>query len=295
MLPTKFYTSHETAETKAEPHKSILVNGDTVIEHHICNSHKPKSFFSSQHTLIVVLNGTIHLNYGSEQHMMSSGQLAIVKRNILFEYKCIGEEDDEKKTELLLFNLSYDLIKEFTLLAALPATMQVEPEDILINTSNSRLGKYIDSILACVYCPQQMDNSFIKIKLLELLFILSGSYPSDIANLLLDQRKSYRPDITAVVEENIMNTLSVQELAVLAGRSLSSFRRDFLSIYNMPPSQWIREKRLKKAKDFLISTNMTITDICYTLGFENIAHFSRLFKSQFGHSPTAYRLQVVSA
>jgi AraC-like DNA-binding protein len=294
MLHPLFNIEQQVAELSAIHPKKILMNDEAVIEHHVYKSNKQGSIFSSQHILMVVLNGAIHLHYGNDQHVISSGGLAFVKRNILFEYKCAGQEDDGMKTELLFFNLSYELIKEFSLLAALSGSMQLEKEDIMINKSNSQLGKYMDSILACLYCSQQMDNSFIKIKLLELLFILSGSYPA-IATLLLDQRKSYRPDITTVVEENIMNTLSMQQLAVLAGRSLSSFRRDFLSIYNMPPSQWIREKRLKKAKDFLVSTNMTITDICYTLGFENIAHFSRLFKSQFGHSPSAYRLQLVSA
>jgi AraC family transcriptional regulator, exoenzyme S synthesis regulatory protein ExsA len=87
-----------------------------------------------------------------------------------------------------------------------------------------------------------------------------------------------------------MTALSLHELAVLSNRSLSSFRRDFFSIYQTPPSQWIRKRRLKKAQELLRTTHMTITDICYTLGFENIAHFSRLFKSQFGSSPSEYRL-----
>ena len=47
-------------------------------------------------------------------------------------------------------------------------------------------------------------------------------------------------------------------------------------------------KELEK-QELLQSTNMTVTDICYTSGFESIAHFSRLFKSQFGNSPSEFR------
>jgi AraC-like DNA-binding protein len=97
------------------------------------------------------------------------------------------------------------------------------------------------------------------------------------------------------VEENIMNSLSLQQLAMMSGRSLSSFRRDFLAIYNMPPSHYIRQKRLEKARELLKSTTMTVTDICYTLGFENIAHFSRLFKSYFKSSPSEFRLVTLMA
>jgi len=63
----------------------------------------------------------------------------------------------------------------------------------------------------------------------------------------------------------------------------------------MPPSQWIRKKRLEKAQELLTSTTMTVTDICYTLGFENIAHFSRLFKSQFGYPPSEFRMTILVA
>jgi AraC-like DNA-binding protein len=60
----------------------------------------------------------------------------------------------------------------------------------------------------------------------------------------------------------------------------------------MPPSQWIRQKKLDKARELLISTTMTVTDICYTTGFESVAHFSRLFKSQYGYCPTEFRMKL---
>jgi AraC-like DNA-binding protein len=65
-----------------------------------------------------------------------------------------------------------------------------------------------------------------------------------------------------------------------------------MSIYHMTPSQWIRIKRLEKARALLLSTTMTITDICYTLGFEHIAHFSRLFKAHFGYPPSFYKRRL---
>jgi transcriptional regulator GlxA family with amidase domain len=107
-------------------------------------------------------------------------------------------------------------------------------------------------------------------------------------------RDNFHASISATVEQNILKSISLYQLAVLSGRSLSSFRRDFLAIYNMPPSQWIRQKRLEKAKELLTSTSLSVTDICYDTGFENIAHFSKIFKSQFGYCPTDFRQQRVA-
>jgi AraC-like DNA-binding protein len=130
--------------------------------------------------------------------------------------------------------------------------------------------------------------------LLELLFYL---FKADyrILEQLLDLKENFRSNITATVEENLMNSLSLHQLALLSGRSLSSFRRDFLAIYNTPPSKWIRQKRLEKSRELLSNTTMTVTDICYTLGFENIAHFSGLFKSQFGYTPSQFRVSRSNA
>jgi AraC-like DNA-binding protein len=172
--------------------------------------------------------------------------------------------------------------------------MYPDETEIIVDTVNTNLQKYIDSLAVYFDGTLKVSNHLIRVKLLELLFTLAATNEK-VLDLLLDLRKKFTADITGLIEENLTNSLSINQLAVMAGRSLSSFRRDFLSIYNMPPSQWIREKRLNKAKEFLQTTNMTITDICYTLGFESISHFSRLFKSEFGYAPSVYRSHSVSA
>jgi AraC-like DNA-binding protein len=86
-----------------------------------------------------------------------------------------------------------------------------------------------------------VEGSLIKLKLLELMFYLSAN-DNKILEQLLDLRDHSRPDITSTIHENITNSLSLQQLQRCQGRSLSSFRRDFQAIYNMPPSQWIRQK-----------------------------------------------------
>jgi AraC-like DNA-binding protein len=117
-----------------------------------------------------------------------------------------------------------------------------------------------------------VEGSLIKLKLLELMFYLSAN-DNKILEQLLDLRDNCRPDITSTVHENITNSLSLHQLAALSGRSLSSFRRDFQAIYNMPPSQWIRQKKLDKARELLISTTMTVSDICYTTGLKVLPIF----------------------
>lgn len=105
---------------------------------------------------------------------------------------------------------------------------------------------------------------------------------------ILQLRKPVRTDIRQVVEQHYASPVTLPELAYLSGRSLSSFKRDFQNVYNMPPAQWIREQRLCKAKEMLQNTMMSVSDVCYTLGFENPTHFSRIFKDYYGMPPSDF-------
>lgn len=94
---------------------------------------------------------------------------------------------------------------------------------------------------------------------------------------------------------NVATGASLTDLAYLAGRSLSSFKREFQTIYHVAPAQWLREQRLGRARILLQNTGASITQVCYTLGFESVAHFSRLFKRHFGLSPSALKRREVAS
>lgn len=266
--------------------KRVLpLNGTPAISYHELAGFQQGSIFLAEKSLIMVTEGALQLNFGKWQHLVTKDQMALIRDNTLVEIQSTGVP-----LEFISIVLDYELIREFTKLSRLSSPGDAEPSEIVLGVLNNHLRKYADSLRPYFEDSFPISDSLVRIKILELLFALAG-HNQHILDPLLDLRRNFRPDITALVENNLLNPVSINQLALLAGRSLSSFRRDFLSIYNMPPSQWIRERRLKKATEFLQTTNMTITDICYTLGFENLAHFSRLFKAQFGYSPSVYRSQ----
>ena len=124
----------------------------------------------------------------------------------------------------------------------------------------------------------------MRLKMLELLYDIAST-DKNLFQQILQLKKQVCRDLPSIVEENYANPVTLADLAYLSGRSLSSFKRDFQSIYKIPPAQWIRQKRLAKAKE-LLATNLPVKDVCYSLGFESVAHFSRLYKGHFGHTPS---------
>jgi AraC-like DNA-binding protein len=78
----------------------------------------------------------------------------------------------------------------------------------------------------------------------------------------------------------------LERFAYLTGRSLSTFQRDFAKIFRETPSRWLLQKRLKEAYYLIKEKGMKSSDIYLDLGFEDLSHFSYVFKKQFGLTAT---------
>ena len=76
------------------------------------------------------------------------------------------------------------------------------------------------------------------------------------------------------------------DFAKESGRSISVFKKDFQSIYDTTPAKWLKSKRLDYAHKLLTNTNRKASEIYLECGFEDLAHFSKSFKSQFQINPS---------
>ena len=94
---------------------------------------------------------------------------------------------------------------------------------------------------------------------------------------------------TEYLKNNECTDISVSELARMCHISESCFRRLFAMQYGLSPKEYIIRARLAKAKNLLQSSNMTVGEISDLTGFGDVAYFSKIFKSRFGISPSAYR------
>jgi len=118
-------------------------------------------------------------------------------------------------------------------------------------------------------------------------------------------RKVMNNDILHKLEtilDNYLNDQSSLELGLPTVQFLSDqlgispgYLSDVLrSVIGKNTQQYIREKLTEKAKERLASTNLTISEIAYELGFEHPQSFSKMFRSQTGLSPIEFRKNTIS-
>jgi AraC-like DNA-binding protein/TolB-like protein len=102
--------------------------------------------------------------------------------------------------------------------------------------------------------------------------------------------KEFITKLTELVEANLANEhFGPEELAREMGMSHSSIHRRLKEISNQNISQFIREIRLKKAKELLLAEDLTASEIAYRVGFGSPTYFNKCFHSYYGYSPGEFR------
>jgi DNA-binding response OmpR family regulator len=95
--------------------------------------------------------------------------------------------------------------------------------------------------------------------------------------------------LNEVVERNITDpTLDIERFCEEIGMSRASLYRKLMATTNMSPSRYIQSVRLHLAAKMLRETDMSISDISDTVGFNSLIHFSATFRKQYGVSPSKF-------
>jgi AraC-like DNA-binding protein len=91
------------------------------------------------------------------------------------------------------------------------------------------------------------------------------------------------------VEQNLEGTLRNKDLAAIVGLSESHFYRAFKDSFGDTPHRYILRVRVERARQLLLTTDVSLGQIALDCGLADQAHFCRLFRRFHGESPGAFR------
>ncbi|WP_085906945.1 GlxA family transcriptional regulator [Kiloniella majae] len=97
-------------------------------------------------------------------------------------------------------------------------------------------------------------------------------------------------DVIRLMEDNLEEPMSRQELADTANVSVRQLERLFGKYLQSSPSLFYLQLRLERASYFLRQTAMPVSEIAVACGFISFSHFSRSYRKQFGRSPSEERM-----
>ena len=152
------------------------------------------------------------------------------------------------------------------------------------------LSAFFQSMRAYLSGKEKPAEPLLRLKLKELLIsiLTSGKNPA-LAAYFRKLAEREAPSVPEIMEANYRFNLSLEEYARLCHRSLSSFKREFQAGFQEPPGKWLLRKRIDHAAALLRGSKLNVTEIAFESGFEDLSHFSRVFKERFNASPMVYR------
>jgi AraC-like DNA-binding protein len=91
------------------------------------------------------------------------------------------------------------------------------------------------------------------------------------------------------IDRHFAKALTIEKLAAMARLSPFHFIRAFRAAYGETPHQYLRARRLERAKELLATTTFPVTEVCDKVGFHSPGSFTTLFRRQTGETPGEYR------
>ncbi len=100
------------------------------------------------------------------------------------------------------------------------------------------------------------------------------------------------PDSIKYINEHFTEDIDLKKLADIEHYNISYYSEWFKNKMNVSPVEYIQNLRVKKAKELLLNTNLTILQISQIVGYEHNSSFTRVFKYLEKISPTEFRRKI---
>src|SRR5688572_13242679 len=282
ILPQLFY--QDSKFTK------VLVDGLSCIIHkQLSEPVLQKEGYVSTHAITLVLKGVLRAETDEGvAKQVNENEMIFLPKGI---YTISDILPKNGVFEAVVFFFDEELIATFINSTNLKLKKDKPVAPIIFNYT-SEIRVFTESLLAIYTKKEFSARKLTNTKLLELLHIISVSRQNDcLLHALSTLHNRERKSLKEFMNSNFSKPLSISDYAYLTGRSLSSFRRDFISQFRISPKQWLIEKRLEKARSLLSNHHTTISQIALESGYEDTSHFIKVFHKKYGISPKQFLLQ----
>jgi transcriptional regulator GlxA family with amidase domain len=90
-------------------------------------------------------------------------------------------------------------------------------------------------------------------------------------------------------DRHFAEPLNLKDLASMAALSKYHFHRLFTATYGRTPAVHLAERRIERAQDLLRSTNLSVTEVCFAVGYSSLGSFSSRFTEIVGETPSEFQ------
>ena len=215
--------------------------------------------------------------------------------------KLLSETDSDRQFDLVVSDVMMPEMDGFTLLRMIKTNMNISHIPVVMLTSKAAVANRLEGLEkgadAFLAKPFDMDELHVVINnLISKNLRLKGKYSGSQQQKDKVEEKQVKGNdealmerIMKVVNEHLDDSdFNVETLTKEVGISRAQLHRKMKEMTGLPVSEFIRNIRLEQAARLLEEQKINVTQVAYTVGFSNLAHFSTVFKKQFGVTPTEF-------
>lgn len=212
----------------------------------------------------------------------------------------LGSEP-EKQFDLVVSDVMMPEMDGFTMLRMIKTNMNISHIPVVMLTSKSDVANRLEGLEkgadAFLAKPFDMDELHVTINnLISKNLRLKGKYSGVqqqkdkvVETAVKGNDEMLMERVMKVLNEHMSDSdFSVETLCTEVGISRAQLHRKMKALTGLPVSEFIRNIRLEQAVRLLKEQKINVTQVAYTVGFSNLAHFSTVFRKQFGVSPSEY-------
>ena len=247
--------------------------------------------FLPQNLVSLLEQGEKVVYYADNKTTITNNQFAILSSG-----NCLMTEklpvNNTYRSTMLFFDdtaLNNFFVKYTSIINGISLKPDKMSKPFLVFEKDQFIRNLITSLKLIQSKPATFSKKILELKFEELMLHLLELYPDEILSFHSNNLKEYSDfEIRKAVELNITNNLTIDELAFLCHTSVSTFKRKFIKIYNLVPSQYFLQQKIKLAK-LLLSQNENPSEVFYKVGYKNHSSFSQSFKRVQGVSPKEFQ------
>lgn len=154
------------------------------------------------------------------------------------------------------------------------------------------LGKRADvtRVFADVYLhAEQGDVSYLRLRVLELLHVLSASGEERVGSGEKGRRQRIASQARAVMTADLSRPLTIDAIASACATSPTVLKEAFRATYGMPIYSWYRAYRVRCSAEMLLNTDLPIAQVAAAVGYSSPSKYAKAFNDCMGETPSAWR------
>jgi AraC family transcriptional regulator, exoenzyme S synthesis regulatory protein ExsA len=271
--------------------KQFKVNDLLFLEYKCVADQSAVKVWSKYNYFLYVVRGKKMWQSARAKYCVREGEAIFVKKgaNVIHQFF------EEGFCSLMIFvpdDFISNVVKESS--ASMSKSTVEDTDTVSYVYLDEVLSAYFPSVLSYFAKEEPPPGNLLEIKFKELILDLLLSPPNESLcsyfKSLCDRSKT---SIREIMQSNFIYNMKLEEFAYLSGRSVTSFKKDFINTFNCTPGKWLLKRRLEHAKYLLEVTDKNINELMFETGFENASHFIRVFKQAYGLAPLQFKKSII--